>query len=56
METIAVFSEIHKKHENKSELDYRLSPYRAINTPREGFNAVWGKSRCLLRDTYKTRK
>jgi hypothetical protein len=39
----------------------KLSPYRAVNTPRQGFknqsvNAVWGKNRSLFRDPYKTRK
>jgi hypothetical protein len=35
---IVVFcSEIRKKHVNKAELYYRLSPYRAVNTPRQGF-------------------
>jgi hypothetical protein len=32
-EIIAVCSEIHTKHFNKAELYYRLSPYRAVNTP-----------------------
>jgi uncharacterized C2H2 Zn-finger protein len=35
---IIVFcSEIHTKHVNKSELYYKLSPYRAVNTPRQCF-------------------
>jgi hypothetical protein len=33
VETIAVCSEIHTKHANEAELYYRLSPYRAVNTP-----------------------
>jgi 2-oxoglutarate dehydrogenase complex dehydrogenase (E1) component-like enzyme len=45
-ETIAVCSEIPVKHVNKADLHYRLSPYRAVNTLRQGFknpsvNAVW---------------
>jgi uncharacterized C2H2 Zn-finger protein len=49
-ERIAVCSEIQTKHVNKAELYYRLSPYRALNTPPQGFknkliNAVWGKNR-----------
>jgi hypothetical protein len=61
VETIAAFSEIHTKHVNKAELNYRLSPYRAVNTPREGFKnqavkAVWRNNRVLFRDPYKTRK
>jgi hypothetical protein len=44
---IIVFcSEIRAKHVNKAELYCRLSPYRAVNTPRQSFknqsvNAVW---------------
>jgi uncharacterized C2H2 Zn-finger protein len=35
---VVVFcSEIRKKHVNKGELYYKLSPYRAVNTPRQGF-------------------
>jgi hypothetical protein len=39
-------SEVRTKHLNEAELFYRLSPYRAVNTPRQGFknqsvNAVW---------------
>jgi uncharacterized C2H2 Zn-finger protein len=34
---VVFFSEIRKKHVNKAELDYRLSPCRAVNTPRQGF-------------------
>jgi hypothetical protein len=35
---VVVFcSEILTKHLNKAELYYRLSPYRAVNTPRQGF-------------------
>jgi uncharacterized C2H2 Zn-finger protein len=30
-------SEIRKKHVNKAELYYRLSPYSAVNTSRQGF-------------------
>jgi hypothetical protein len=38
-----------------------LSPYRAVNTlilgyKKQSFNAVWGKSRCLFWDPYKTHK
>jgi hypothetical protein len=60
-ERIAVCSEIHTKHVNKAELYYRLSPYRAVNTPCQGFkiqsfNAVWGENHSLFRDPYKTRK
>jgi uncharacterized C2H2 Zn-finger protein len=45
-EKIAVCSEIHIKHVNKAGLYYRLSPYPAVNTPRQCFenqsvNAVW---------------
>jgi hypothetical protein len=36
-ETNAVCSKIHTKHANKAELYQRLSPYRAVNTPRQGF-------------------
>jgi hypothetical protein len=34
---VAFCSEIRKKHVNKAELYCRLSPYRAVNTPRQGF-------------------
>jgi hypothetical protein len=35
---IIVFcSEVLAKHLNKVELHYRLSPYRAVNAPRQGF-------------------
>jgi hypothetical protein len=34
---IVFCSEIWTKHLNKAELYYRLSPYRAVNTPRQGF-------------------
>jgi hypothetical protein len=36
-EIIAVSSEILTKDVNKAELYYRLSSYRAVNTPRQGF-------------------
>jgi hypothetical protein len=45
-ERIAVSSEVHIKHVNKAELYYRLIPYLAVNTARQGFknqsvSAVW---------------
>jgi hypothetical protein len=57
-ETVAVCSEIHTKHVNKAEFYYKLSPYRAVNTRRQGFrneslNAVWRNNRGLFRDPYK---
>jgi hypothetical protein len=60
-EIIAVCSQIHIKHVNKAELYYRLSSYREVNTPRQGFKnqsvpALWGNDRGLFRDPYKTRK
>jgi hypothetical protein len=52
-ERIAVCSEIYTTDANKGELHYRLSPYRAINTLRQGFknqsvNVVWGNNRRLF--------
>jgi hypothetical protein len=47
---IVFCSEIHTKHVNKAQLYHRLSSYRAVNTPQQGFknqsfNAVWGNNR-----------
>jgi hypothetical protein len=51
---IVFCSEIRKKHVNKAELNYRLSPYCAVNTPGQGFKLshlmLYGKeSRFVLR-------
>jgi hypothetical protein len=49
---VVLVSEIRTEHVNKDELYSRLSPYRAVNTPRQGFKLshlmLYGKESRLI--------